>query len=193
MLHKDFLSLLSLVYTSITKLTLTLRPQEPVHVAALGPLRDLAANITSLTTCATLFDAHGRTLAEETKLAAKEVCETVQALAWTFLEEGGAAYLVRTGAVHDLIDKARRELSVDNHAAVRKLWASDREILEDVLGELASMIEDSSTEGVDEGEDEEFGDNEWDELGLGSSKKMTEIELDRARKVRAYKAHLLLD
>ncbi|PCH37961.1 hypothetical protein WOLCODRAFT_87743 [Wolfiporia cocos MD-104 SS10] len=182
-LHKDYLSLLTLVYASTTKSSLTLRPQEPAYSAALGPLRDLATNITALTTCATLFDVYGFTLASDARLSAREVCEAVRALATNFLDKNGEDYLVRAGTVHDLVDQAKRDLSVDNRTAVRKRWISDRGMLEDTYEEVISMAEGGNDDEIEDGEDD-FGDDEWDELGLGSSKKLSEAEVDRIKKVQ---------
>ncbi|KZT09538.1 uncharacterized protein LAESUDRAFT_509228 [Laetiporus sulphureus 93-53] len=181
-LHKDFLSLLTLVYTSTTKVALAFRPQEPAYKAALAPLRDLAGNVTALTSCATLFDAHGATLAEEARMVVKGVLEAVSAFASGFLD--GSDYLVRTGAVHDLVDKAKRGFPTDNRAAIRSRWISDRGMLEDSLAEVMSMIEDNEDMDRDGDEDEEFDNDEWDELGLGSSKKMSEVELDHVKKIQ---------
>lgn len=97
-----------------------------------------------------------------------------------FVEDAGEDYLIRTGTVHDMIEKARREFPADNAAAVRKRWEADKGMLEDSLEEINGMIED------DQGEDDVGGDEldgEWDELGFGPTKKMTEVELERAKKV----------
>ncbi|OBZ69180.1 hypothetical protein A0H81_10814 [Grifola frondosa] len=149
--------------------------------STLSLLSQTSTHISSLTTCATLFDPHGATLATEVRLAAREVCESVRALASSFLENSGEGYLIRTGSVHEIVENARRELSVDNSAAVRRRLTLDREILEDALGEVSGMIEGTDEVG-DEGEDN-FED-EWNELGLGSNKKMSEAELDRTKKIQ---------
>ncbi|KAH9857110.1 Grap2 and cyclin-D-interacting-domain-containing protein [Lenzites betulinus] len=182
-LQKDYQSLLTLVYTSTTKLTLVLRPSAPYPKAALAPIADLGTSITSLTACATLFDAHGETLSSYARQAALDICEAVSSLAETFVDEGGKEYLVRTGTVHDLIEKARRELPVDTLDAVKRRWKVDRGMLEDTLDEINSMIEDAGHEG-EQDQDEEGFNEEWDELGLGSSKKMSEAELECTKKVQ---------
>ncbi|KAH9952133.1 hypothetical protein B0H21DRAFT_715931 [Amylocystis lapponica] len=179
-LHKDFTSLLSLTYASTTKVTLACRPPEPAYSAALAPLRDLSGNVSALTTCATLFDEHGATLAAEARLATREICQALHALAQTFLEDAGKDYLVRTGAVHDAVDKARA-LSVDNCSAVRRRWALDKEMLDDAASEVAGMLEDA---GEDAEEEDDGFDDEWRELGLGPSKKMTGTELERTKKIQ---------
>lgn len=176
-LHKDLLSLLTLIYTATTKLTLSLRADEPAYKAALGPLQDLIANVSSVTTCATLFGAHGLTLASDVRQVVAEVCIALSALARTLLEEG-EDYLVHTGMVHDLVDKAKRDLPADNQMAVKKRWVADRGMLEDSLQDVTSMLEDN--DAVGEGDD---FDDELDELGLGSTKKMSELELERTKKV----------
>lgn len=103
----------------------------------------------------------------------------MSSLADTFIENGGEEYLVRTGTVHDLVEKARREIPADNLAAVKGRWTADRGMLEDSLEEIISMLEGGDEDDMDTG----GFDDEWDELGFGSSKKMSEIELERTRKV----------
>ncbi|PSR94111.1 hypothetical protein PHLCEN_2v4539 [Hermanssonia centrifuga] len=188
-LRKDFLSLLTFVYTTTTKVALTLRPSEPAYSASIAPLQSLATYISSLTTCATLFESHGSTLAEHTRRAAKGVLESVRALAQSFkiiTEQGEPStedYLVRTGAVHDSVEQARQDLPTDNLAAVRSRWTTDRAMLEDSLNEVVEMSEGNG-EGEDEDEFDDDGDeDDWDELGLGTSKKMSEAELERTKKI----------
>ncbi|KAI0672995.1 hypothetical protein C8Q78DRAFT_692752 [Trametes maxima] len=183
-LHEDFQSLLTLVYTSTTKLTLVLRPSAPAPSAALAPIADLGTSITSLATCATLFDLHGTTLSSYARQTVRDICGAINALVSTFVDDAGAEYLVRTGAVHDLVEKARRDLPADNLAAVKKRWKVDWEMLEDSLGEINCMIEDGALDDGGDLDDEEDVDDEWDELGFGSSKKMSEVELERTKKVQ---------
>jgi len=111
----------------------------------------------------------------------------VQALTTTFLEieEGkrqrsGDEYLVRTGAVHSLIEMARSGniLPKDNLTAVRHVWTEDAGALADGVREVGDMIEDSQSET--DIIDEEDG---WDELGIEPNKPLTEEELERAKKV----------
>lgn len=189
MLRKDFFSILTLLYTLATKVSLTLRPGESAYSASLAPLQDLSKYISSLTTCATLFDAHGRTLSEDVKKGAKDVLDSTEAFSAAFtniVEQGESAaedYLIRTGTVHDVIDQVRRGLSEDNVAAVRRRWSEDRKMLEDSLAEVADMVE-SGGAGDDDGDEDDGFDDEWDELGLGSTKKMTPEELEHTKKVR---------
>lgn len=113
--------------------------------------------------------------------------EALRALARDFLDSSGRDYLARTAAVHDLVDAARRDLPVDNGAAIKKRWSDDRKLLDDIVQEIDGMIIGGEFElenGVDEDEDEDGGeDDEWDELFAGSGKKMTAIQVDRAKKV----------
>ncbi|KAI9057885.1 hypothetical protein FKP32DRAFT_1310487 [Trametes sanguinea] len=181
-LHKDYNTLLTLIYTSTTKLTLVLRPSAPAPTAALGPISDLGTAITSISTCATLFDLHGSTLSSYARRSAREVCEAVISLADTFVDDSGEEYLVRTGAVHELVEKARRELPADNLAAVKMRWKEDRGMLEDSFNDINAMVEDAAEDG--DGEIDEDFDDEWDELGFGSTKKLSEVELERVKKVQ---------
>ncbi|KAI0682442.1 hypothetical protein BC835DRAFT_883396 [Cytidiella melzeri] len=187
-LRKDLLSILTLIYTLTTKVSLTLRASEAAHGASLAPLQDLIKYISSLTTCSTLFDPHGRTLAEDVRKGAQDVLENLKVFARAFtdiVEQGEASredYLVKTGAVHDAIDHFRRNLPEDNAASVRSRWSKDREMLEDSLAEVGEMVESDGAGDVGDDSDDEVSD-EWDELGLGSVKTMTPQELDRTKKV----------
>ncbi|KAK7693718.1 hypothetical protein QCA50_003290 [Cerrena zonata] len=200
-LRKDFLSLLTLVYNLSTKIALTLRPSEPAYTASLTPIQELTKHISSLTTCATLFDEHGVTLAKEVRQSAQDVCEAAKALSQTFITitknsgessssssgGNGEDYLMRTGAIHEVVEKIKRELSEDNVAAVRKRYAMDVGLLEDTVKEVAEMIEDS--EGSEDDEDDEgFEDEDFDdelgELGLGSTKRLSTAEVERVKKIQ---------
>ncbi|KAI0807598.1 hypothetical protein C8Q74DRAFT_75847 [Fomes fomentarius] len=149
--------------------------------AALAPIKDLGTSVTSLATCATLFDLHGSTLSSEARLLACNVFEAVRTLTNMFVESAGEDYLVRTGTVHDLVEKARRDLPADNLAAVKQRWKADRGMLEDALQEINTMIEESGQGGEEELDEL---DDEWDELGFGSSKKMSDVELERTKKIQ---------
>ena len=74
-----------------------------------------------------------------------------------------------------------RELPADNIAAVKKRWKADRGMLEDSLEEINAMVEDAG-EGDDDVNEDDL-DDEWDELGFGSTKKMSDDELERTKKV----------
>ncbi|KAF7789515.1 hypothetical protein EIP86_000461 [Pleurotus ostreatoroseus] len=196
-LHKDLLSLFTLIYATTTKVSLALKPPQPAYSACLPQLQDLARKTSALTTCATLFDeaAHGATLVRLVRGAVRNVLGSVAAYAHAFSDitqkdgdnsgNGGSGedYLVRTGAVHDAIEQARQEVPKNNVDAVRTLWGRDREMLEDSLNEVTEMLEEEEDEEEDE---DDFGDedeDEWDELGLGKKKKMTEVELDRTKSI----------
>lgn len=138
-----------------------------------------------------LFDAdvHGTTLRKEVATTVQDVIEAIRALVQTFLAlqtnagrgtgKAGEEYMVRTGGVHDLIEKAKG-VSTDNIGAVRKKWAEDRGSLEDGFREVGEMIEEAEGEGDEE---DEFGDDGWDEIGLGKGSKMDADELARTKKV----------
>ncbi len=193
-LRKDFTSILTILYTLTTKVSLTLRASQAAHSAALPQLKDTVKYISSLTTCATLFEPHGKTLSGEVRKCATDVLESLRAYSDAFTEivnrgEGsGEDYLVKTGEVHDTIDAARRNLPEDNASAVRKRWSTDRGMVEDSLADVQSMIEDDEAdadelEGLDE--DEEF-DDELDALGLGPTKRLSPLELARVKKVNSF-------
>jgi hypothetical protein len=196
-LHQDLISLLSLVYSSTTKLALALKPSSPDYPASLGPLRDIASHVSDLARCASLFNPtiHGATLTREIASVVKDVIESVRSLvlAFTGIESNGTRgagkgwdeYMVRTGTVHDLIDKARGEdgLPKNNIDAVRKKWTQDKDSLDDGLRELGEMIEEAKASGEERGDRIEDG---WDELGISPRMGMTKEELERSRTVRSF-------
>jgi hypothetical protein len=191
-IHKDVISLLSLIYSAATKLAIALKPSSPTWSAAVTPLQELSRNTLALSAAAGLYDtsAHGETLRSEVRQTVGNVIGAVRALVQTF--EGFAAgaedaheYLIKTGGVHDLVERARGKdgMSPDNLAAVRKRWAEERGVMEDALREIGEMIEEA--EGEAEEEEEEAGSEEdgWDELGLGT-KRLSKDEVQRAKVVR---------
>ncbi|KAK7054913.1 hypothetical protein VNI00_003376 [Paramarasmius palmivorus] len=186
-IRKDFISLLSLIYASTTKIALVLNPASPTYAAAATPLNELSKHISALSHCTNLVDPHeyGATLNREITNLASGVIDAVNALVKTFSEiealgeQGGSGdYMVKTGNVHNLIEIARSSngLSKDNLAAVRKKWMEDTETLEDGARELKELIENTGDEG--------FGDegDGWDELGLGNTEPLSAEEIERASK-----------
>jgi hypothetical protein len=53
--------------------------------------------------------------------------------------------------------------------------------MEDGLGEINEMI--NNAQASDKNTEEDFEDDGWDELGLSSTKKMDQKELERTKKV----------
>lgn len=195
-LHKDFISLLSLLHGSSTKLSLSLKPSSPTYKASLTPLKDIAVHVNAIAHCVGLLDdAHGLTLIKEFVSVAEGVIGSIKALLQTFLDveatgsrgstgKAGDEYMVRTGKVHELIEKVRGAsgLSSSNIIAVRKRWARDHGPLHDGVKELSETIEESQSEDGGEDEDDDMDDG-WGELGINSGKKMEQDELERAKKV----------
>ncbi|KAJ6547562.1 Grap2 and cyclin-D-interacting-domain-containing protein [Mycena capillaripes] len=192
-LHKDLISLLSLLYAATTKLSLSLKPSSPTYSASLAPLKDLADHVSALFHCANLFvpDVHGATLVREVHSLVRDAIESIRALVQTFLEieasgsrqssgKAGDEYMVRTAAVHNVLDKARA-LSASNLLAVRKRWSEDAASLDDGFREVADMVEEE--ESTDDAEDDEMFDDGWGEIGIGKGQKMSAEELDRTKKV----------
>lgn len=176
-----------MIYASITKVALVLHPREPAYSAAVAPLRDLISHVLKLSACA-LSDAFGATLSEDVRHVARGVIEALRAFAQDFSSNGGQDYLARTAAVHDLIDVARRTLPADNIAAVKKRWSDDRALLDDISQEIDDIItgdEFKLGDGDKDGDDDQDDDDEWDELFATSGKKMTTIQVERAKKVNA--------
>ncbi|GJE90901.1 hypothetical protein PsYK624_070470 [Phanerochaete sordida] len=183
-LRKDYLALLTLLYTNTTKASLVLRPSAPVPRAALAPLAELAKHVSALTTCATLFDAHGRTLAADARRHAADLVAHVRAFAEALQAQddpASTAFLVRTGAVHDAVEQIRAQLPTDNRAAVQRRLAGDREMLADCLEEVQEMAKEGAGE-EDEDEDDWGDEDGLDELGLGASKPLSDAERLRAKR-----------
>ncbi|KAF5391385.1 hypothetical protein D9757_001894 [Collybiopsis confluens] len=186
-LQKDLLSLLSLIYGSVTKLSLALKPSSPTYSACLVPIQDLSNRMIALSHCINMFSPseHGATLTKEMLSIATNLTSAVGALASTLLEiersgqTSGGDYLVRTGTVHDIIETTRSKdgLSIDNLIAVRRIWQQDIGPLEDGIREVEEMLQDAQSEANPE------EDDGWDELGIGPSKPLTEEESKRAAKV----------
>lgn len=173
-IRADLLALLDIISHNSTKAALALKPSKPSYSASVAPLTEIAARIAAIAHCVRLFTpSHGCALLNEATSLARQVIEAVRSLAQTLLATGDD-YLVRTAAVHDLIDKARgpEGLSADNVSAVRKLWLSDQASLVDGCEELVQMIDATPTE-LDDG---------WDELGLGTE-HLSLTEIERAKKV----------
>lgn len=194
-LYNDLLSLLSLLDMSTTKLALTLKPSSPTYSASLKPLKDISSHVAALAHCTNLFDpiTHGATLIREVVVVVTDVVVSIRSLAETFLalERSESArcpnseYLVKVGAVHETIDKARA-ISKSNRIAVRKKWAEDNAVLDDGLLEVGEMIEAEETDAASENggaSDSIMDDNGWDELGLCSGNKMEMQELARTKTV----------
>ena len=181
-LRKDFLSLLSLIHASSTKVALALKPSSPQYKAALTPLKDLSNNVAALIHSIRLMrrDQCATILKEYTSLV-QNVIGAIESLAQLFLDSTGTAteeYLVRTGTIHDLIDMARKAggLSMTSRDAVRKRWLQNHESIVDGAEEIQQVCSPEDTEGND------FIDDGWGELGINFT-KLSPSELDRTEKV----------
>ena len=184
-MRKDYLSLLTLIYTNTTKTSLVLRPSEPAYKASLPLLQELTKHVNSLTTCTTLFDAHGLTLTKELRRHSIDLLGHVKAFAEYLQQQNDPSskeYLIRAGAVHDAVEQSRNQIPTDNQAAVQRRLADDRDMLADCLEEVQEMAKEGGDEDdeLDDWDDEEG----LEELGLGSSKPLSEGERLRAKKVR---------
>lgn len=128
---------------------------------------------------------YGEALFKEIASAAQNIIAAIKSFVQSLLaihnttldsSEGSAAgdYMLRTGAVHEAIDR-ERALSNNNYDAVRKVWQRDHDSLVDGLDEIQEMCKPSDdTEDLDDG---------WDDLGLGSNAKLSPLELQRTEKV----------
>lgn len=196
-LHKDLTTLCSFLYAATTKLSLALKPSSPTYAAALTPLKDLSDHVSALFHCASHFvaDTHGAILVQEVASLVKDVISSIRDLAQKFLDieandarrdsgQAGDEYLVRTAAVHAVLERARR-LSPNNLSAVRKRWSEDAASLDDGLREVADMIDEAESESPHDDFDD--SDDGWAEIGIEKSRKMVPEEMERTKKVRYYR------
>ncbi|KAF7294935.1 hypothetical protein MIND_01031600 [Mycena indigotica] len=187
-LHRDLVSLLSLLYGAVTKVSLALKPSKPTYSAALAPLKDLSDHLSALFHCSRHFnDSHGATLRQEIDFLVKDAMEAIRALAQCFLDiessgvrvgtgKAGDEYLVRTAASHNVL---KRDISSTNLVAVQKRWKIYTSSLEDVYREVGEMIENAD---ASEDPDDDLDDG-WDELGLPKDEKLNPDELERTKKI----------
>jgi cyclin-D1-binding protein 1 len=190
-LQTDFSSLLSLIYANTTKLSLSLKPSSPAYSAAATVLRDLISNLSSLLHCKHMFheDTFGKTLYKEISSLVQDLFGAVSVLLQVHQTNMAASnsddeYLMRTGAVHHVIDQARGAdaLSKDNVSAVRKIWLRECSALDDGLNEVNDLVEEASQENTLDGLTDDEGDG-WDALGLDTGQRLDSVELGRTKKV----------
>ncbi|KAI0054067.1 hypothetical protein FA95DRAFT_1480040 [Auriscalpium vulgare] len=182
-LRKDFLALITLIYAHTTKLSIALNPASPAPSAALSPAKELTALAGTLASNVASFDpqVHGAAIADEVRALAKDILCALRDLASVHLslhtaaaaplpprvkDGAGEEYLVRTGAVHDLITRAQKGLSDSNLTAVKKKWKEHGDTIADALLEL-------DEDATDEEEDEGWDDPELD-FGFHAKKKTPE-------------------
>ncbi|KAI5122978.1 hypothetical protein M0805_006857 [Coniferiporia weirii] len=201
---KDFASLLSLLYQNVTKLAIALKPSSPTYRAVITPARELTAQTDALVSCACSIDgaSNGAALVREVRWAAEGVVNALGTLLGVYAADAqapgarltrtaGEEYLVRTGAVHEAIDRARY-LSSSNREAVKKRWDGVIGGVDDCVKEVQEMLEEEDDENGDEGEDEGEGsdplggDDDWGELDAApashkESVKANEEELARLK------------
>jgi len=104
-------------------------------------------------------------------------------------QDANKEYVMRTGAVHETIERIRKELPEDNLAAVRRRWNTDKGMLQDTMEDVNGIIEDAAEDEDDDGEDEGFGsDDDVDGLGLDelgfTETKLSKSELERVKKIQ---------
>lgn len=183
-------------------MALALKPSSPTYAASLPVIMDLTKYTSGIIHCTDLLNAelHGATLIKEVKFHAKSILEALRAVVQTFLNlatrgpstassgSAGEEYLVRTGALHNLITKARGRNGIpkDNLSIICRGWNNDRGALEDSLREVSEMIEDAEKSHESDHTEGDGDDNDiWDELGLSDTgAKMDKDELARTKNVQ---------
>ena len=200
---KDYTSLLSLVYQDVTKLAIALKPSTPTYQAALSPAKDLAGHLDALGSCACSIDRreYGGTVTQEVRWTAEDVLRAVEALLSVYMndmhyEQGaseaenskGTPYLVRTGVVHEAIDRARG-IPHSNREAVRRRWDGIVGGMEDCQHEIQEILdeEDVKEGGKDEDTTDLSDDDGWNDLvdikeeAETKTEAATEAELTRLK------------
>lgn len=191
-LRTDFISLLSIIHSAVTKVALSLKPTSPQHKASLVPLRDLTNNVAALVHSIRLMrQKQGLTVMKEYESVAKNVISAIRSLVQSLLSPpvdqslSTKEYLVRTGEVHEIIDRVRKAggLSLSNRDAVQKIWLQDHDSLQDGAEEIKEMCKSAGSNTENEDEDGDAFYDGWEELGVDSNRKLSPDELDRAEKV----------
>ncbi|KAF9508296.1 hypothetical protein BS47DRAFT_1488465 [Hydnum rufescens UP504] len=150
-IQTDYKSILALMYTHATTLGIAFKPPS-TPAGAIRPLKDLSTDISNLVGCVQCLraGAHGKTLHREATWRAQEIIEAVHALLQTFLAskwdespKQDKTYLMRIGALHSAIDFAKKDLSMDNTAAILSSWKSHSNTLADALAECEELQEES--------------------------------------------------
>jgi len=186
-LRTDFLSILSLIHATTTKVALALKPERPQHKAALEPLNNLSRRVAALVHLVLLMRSRNAlAVQKEYSTVARNILDAILSLSSTLLSLQSSSdlssedYLVRTGGVHDLIDEAKKpgRLSINNRDAVKRRWQQDHESLVDALEEVKELCT-----AREEGDVDDVADDGWDELGLEPSQPLTPDELERAEAV----------
>jgi hypothetical protein len=187
-LHQDLLSLLSLVYTAVTKISLALRPTDPSWTASLAPLKELTAYVAALMICASRFTStvHGSALREDVVSSVKHVICGIEELAGVFVNQALGSgntqdYLLRTAEVHELIESAK-SVPQNNAGAVKTRLSSDINALEDAWREVGEMAVEHDAEGESSDIDYEIDDDGWAGLGMTAA-KMDRNERERTQNV----------
>jgi hypothetical protein len=194
-LRTDFISLLSIIHSAATKVALSLKPTSPQHKASLVPLRDLTNTVAALVHSIRLMRRkQGLTLMKEYESVAENVISAIRSLVQSLLSPpvdqslSTKEYLVRTGEVHEIIDRVRKagSLSLSNRDAVQKIWLQDYDSLQDGAEEIKGMCKPAGSNTENEDEDGDVFYDGWEELGVDSNRKLSLDELDRAEKVSSF-------
>ncbi|KZV93368.1 hypothetical protein EXIGLDRAFT_768140 [Exidia glandulosa HHB12029] len=188
-LRKDLISIMTLLYNAVTKIALALRPGQsngPEYAASLQPTKDLGSATVALAACASLFSSasHGPALRTHARNLASDVLRAVQQLASSLDDQDEDLY-VRTGAVHDAIDRARAQMPASELDAVRDVFKANQACLDDGIPEVQELMEEDGTSDEPDGWDElaeEFGDD-------FAPSKLTPEERQRVKDVSYYSVH----
>jgi hypothetical protein len=180
-LRKDFVGLISLIYTYSTRLWIALGKRPPTHSAAFPTLDELSNYTKQFYGCALAFtDSYGVTLQGEIHTAAIEILLALEGLLQDYSQSSGENSKQRTATLHEICDRSRN-VSTDNREAVLKIWKQDNEALKDAIKELNDLLNPEDTEDSSDG----VSDG-WDELlgGEQSSAELSGSEIATVKKAR---------
>jgi len=180
-LRKDFIGIVSLIYSYSTRVWIALGKQPPTPSAAVPTLQELSNHIRSLYGCALVFrDLEDRALSAEVHTSTIDILLTTQVLLQAYsAQQNGEDVMRKTAALHEACERGKN-LSTDNREAVLKMWKQDSEALKDAIKEMNALLCPESAGGNDSPSDG------WDELlegEVGGAELSTE-DLVVVKKVR---------
>lgn len=157
-LRKDFIGIISLIYSYSSRLWIALGKQPPTPSAAIPTLQEISNRIRSLYGCAIAFrNLDGKAFSAEVQTSAADILLAMKVMLDGYSAQQRAEDMMRkTAALHEACEKGKN-LSVDNREAVLKIWKQDSEALKDAIKEMNALL---SPKSVEDGE----ASNGWDDL-----------------------------
>jgi hypothetical protein len=158
-LRKDFIGIISLIYSYSSRLWIALGKQPPTPSAAVPTLQEISNHIRSIYGCAIAFrDQEAQTFSAEVQTSATDILFAMKVMLEGYsAQQRGDDMMRKTAALHEACEKGKN-LSVDNREAVLKIWKQDSEALKDAIKEMNALLSTKSAEDAEE------TSNGWDDL-----------------------------